>query len=511
MPVGLPVSRILDVNVSLAPQAVPLENFQSLMVIGDTPNVIDTFERFRTYGTLPEVAGDFLTTSPEYLAAKDLFAQVPQPDEVFIGFWAHAATSGRLVGGLLSGTQQAMSAWTSITTGSFRVFLNTVSHDVTGLNFSGATNLNAVAAIIQTALNTALAGTTCVWDATNDRFIITAAGSTGTTSVVSFLTAVGSGVDISAQLLGTAATASWAVAGIAAEAALAAVVIFDGLQQQWYGLTFATGALNAHITDSDHLAIAGYIEASGVGAANPHIYGLTTGESTAILPNNSTDIGSECLAAGYERTFGQYSTTDPYAVTSMYGRLLTVDFTAANSTLDLMWKREPGVTPETNLNTTSANALDAKRYSYYTGYALSGTNTAIITNGTMFGPAYIDEIFNLDALANRIQVDLFNRQYEETTKIPQTDAGMNSLVTTCQGSCDAFVNNGFLAPGVWDGDSFGALQTGQVLSKGYYVFAPKMATQSASDRAARKSTTIQIAGKEAGAINTVKVNIVVDR
>lgn len=634
---GLPISRLIDISIALAPAAIPFENFQSLMLVGDTPGIIDTYERFRTYAGIAEVAGDFPTTTPEYLAALLFFSQVPEPDTLNIGFWAHAATSGRLVGGVLSGTQQAMSNWTSITDGSFRitidggvathgtntgaalttaerlignwnvindgaftVSLNGVAHNVTGLdltgvfflddvativaaalngflagstctwngltnrftitsgttgaastvsylttegtgtdisgmlkartaqgtlvdgvnaggvsnitalNFSAATNLNGVASTIQTALNAAVAGTTCVWDGTNDRFVITSP-TTGTSSTISFLSATGGGTDISAQLLGTSALASWDVDGIAAETAIAAVVALDELPGQWYALNFAAGAANGDISDADHLAIAAYVEASGISSGNPHIYGLTTAESSALILNNTTDIGSECVAAGYERTFGQYSGENPYASVSMFGRLLTVDFQAQNSTLTLMWKVEPGVISEASLSTSAANSLDAKRYNYYANYRLGGSTPAVLTNGMMFGPAFIDEIFNLDAFANQLQTDLFNLMYTTTTKIPQTDYGVHQLVTACNAACDAFVNNGFLAPGVWNSTGFGILERGDTVSKGYYVYAPKVAVQPQADRERRVSPTIQIAGKEAGAIHDVRVSVIINR
>jgi hypothetical protein len=60
---------------------------------------------------------------------------------------------------------------------------------------------------------------------------------------------------------------------------------------------------------------------------------------------------------------------------------------------------------------------------------------------------------------------------------------------------------------VWDGPDVGPLKSGQVLSKGFFVYAAPIAQQSAADRAARKSPTVQIACKLGGAIHTAKVII----
>jgi hypothetical protein len=64
---------------------------------------------------------------------------------------------------------------------------------------------------------------------------------------------------------------------------------------------------------------------------------------------------------------------------------------------------------------------------------------------------------------------------------------------------------------VWNANGFGQLSTGQYLPNGYYVWAPLIATQSVGDRAARKSPTIQIAAKLAGAVQSVNVILNVNR
>ena len=73
------------------------------------------------------------------------------------------------------------------------------------------------------------------------------------------------------------------------------------------------------------------------------------------------------------------------------------------------------------------------------------------------------------------------------------------------------MNNGYLAPGVWNSAGFGALNQGDTLSKGYYVYAPPISSQSTSDRQARKSVPFQVAALEAGAIHSVSLTVNVTR
>jgi len=347
---------------------------------------------------------------------------------------------------------------------------------------------------------------TVVYNAAVDNFTFSS-GSSGTTSSMGFLTSVGSGTDISAQLLGTSTLAQYATSGVAAETAVACVQTLDSMTTYWYGLMFAAGTNNGDIADSDYLAIAPYIESSTASTGNPHIFGLTTSEAGALSSSSTADIGYNLNAAGYTRTFYMYSSQNPYGVAGLYGKLLTVDFSAQSSMITLMWKQLAGFTYET-LTPTQATALNTKRYNYY---ALFNNGVAIVVNGMMASQDFIDEVFGLDGLVNEIQTDLFNLMVTTNTKIPQTDAGMHQLIVTAQNSCQAFVNNGYLAAGTWTSAGIGPVQTGQVLSNGYYVWAAPMALQSAAQRGQRISPTIQILAKEAGALHDIVVSLTVNR
>ena len=361
---GLPVSRLVSVTVNLSPIAASYANFNTLLIMGNS-NVINVTDRIRLYQTLAAVATDFGTSAPEYLASSLYFGQTPQPQTLYIGRWAQAATQGLLLGGPLTATQQLIATWQAVTNGGFKIAINGGAQtNITGLNFSAAANLNAVATIINTALTAATVAAQVTWNSTYNQFTF-ATTATGATAAVAALVPPTAGTDISGTaggfLLGSSTTLSEIVNGIAAESAVASVAILDGVRQQWYGLMFAS----ASIVDSDHLAIAAYIE--GDGPTLPHIYGLTTAEAAAITSNDSTSIGYQLKQLGYNRTFYQYSTQNSYAVASIFGRAFPVNFTANNSTITLMYKQEPGVTPEP-LTASQASALDSNNYNYFTAF-----------------------------------------------------------------------------------------------------------------------------------------------
>lgn len=493
MTTGLPTSRVINVSVTLTPAGASYENINTLLIIGDS-DVIDTQTRLRSYGELEEVAADFGSSAPEYLAATLFFGQTPTPTQLYIGRWARTATAGLLVGAALTTTQQALSNFTTVTAGGFKIAVNGAGSpvSVTGINLSSASSLSAVASLITTALTSATVPATCTWN--GSQFVFTST-TTGTSSNVSFLTPPASGTDISGLLNGTSAAGGYVVAGITAESALAAVQALDALPTFWYALSWASSVMPS---DSDYLAVAAYIQATG------HLQGITTAEATAITSGNTTDIGSMCEAAGYTRTFGQYSTQNPYAAAAIFGDLFTTNLEGSNTMPTVMWKVETGVVPEP-LNSNIANILDAKRYNYYTPF---NNGASILVNGMCFGKAFIDEIYGLDWLQNRVQTDLFNL-LASVPKIPQTDAGVTQLLNCIESSLKVGVTNGLIGPGTWQAGGFGSLSTGQMLPSGYYLYAPKVSTQSPADRASRISPTIQVAVKLSGAVHVpfVLINV----
>jgi len=499
MTIGLPVSSIVAVSVVLTPPPVQFANFNIPLILGDT-DVIDVKQRLRTYTSLSQVGIDFGQASGEYQAAALYFGQTPQPQSLYIGRWAKVATNGLLLGGALTAAQQQMSNWTVITAGQFKVSIDgSAVTNITCGTFAAQTTLNGVASIIQTALRAVATGgftlATCVW---NGSQFIFKSGTTGPSSSVSFLTA-GTANDISTQLKGTSSTAVYTQAGIAAESAVQAVTLFDQqIATSWYGLMFAAGNSNQDIADSDHLQVAAYIE----GAANPHLYAVPTQETTAIVSPDTTSIGAQLHALGYNRSFAQYSSSSPFSAASMLGRMATVNFEGNNTTITLMFKQEPGITAEI-LTATQASALNANNYNYFAAF---NNNTNIIVNGMVASGQFIDTIWGCDWLANEVQTNVYNLLYG-SNKVPQTDAGNHQIATAIEAACQQGVNNGFLAPGVWTAPGFGQLVTGQFLQKGYYVYQPPIATQAQADRAARKSVPFQVAAKLAGAVHSVNISI----
>lgn len=607
----LSVSNLVRVTVNLTPVAAQARSFGHLLIMMDTDG-FDPVERYRFYPNLDAVLIDPNLSEQVIEAATRYFSQSPKPTGCYVGVWARLGTQAFNIGGILSPSQQNLVNWVSITNGSFTVVIDGTSHNITGLDFSGATNLNGVATVIETAL-TGLSGGDAgfLWDslangfyaytktrglgvkatgtvtldtnpanadtltmngvvytfktsatlaadiqiggskegtAANLQLVLAASANSLITvatyatvgnvltvtyktksatgngytmtkssshitlsgavlsgglppSTVGYLTAVGSGTDISAQLKMTSATARELIAAIDAETPAQATAIMANLTSDWYGLMFTDQSTdNGCIPDDDSIDVSDLVE----GLEISRLYGITITDPDAIVASSTTDLAYRMKANGYNKSFCQYSSTGEefsYAVASVFGRMFSVNFAQQNSTITLMYKQEPGITPE-NIDATAALALKNKNCNVFVRY---DNDTALLQYGVVSSGQYLDTIQGADWLQNAIQTACFNVLYTSTTKVPQTNAGVNQLTNAIAGVCGQAVNNGYAAPGVWNGPAFGDLQQGQYLKQGYYIFAESVDNQSESDRQSRIAPPIQVALKLAGAIQTVDV------
>lgn len=267
----------------------------------------------------------------------------------------------------------------------------------------------------------------------------------------------------------------------------------------WYGLHLAVASDPAL---ADVTSVAAAIQAATVS----RIFAYSTSDTEVMNSATTADIAATFKAAGYGRTFIQYSSKSRYAALSAFGRAFTVDFTGSNTTITLKFKQEPGVTYET-LTAPQADALEAKNCNVYVYY---NNDTAILEQGVMCNGDFFDERHGLDWLQNAVQTADYNTMYTSTTKIPQTDKGTTKRIANIELVLQQAVTNGLFAPGKWTGGDIGELTTGDTLTKGYYIYAESVDDQTQADREARKGVPIQVAAKLAGAVHygTVAITVV---
>lgn len=264
----------------------------------------------------------------------------------------------------------------------------------------------------------------------------------------------------------------------------------------WYAAAFAglTGEDTYALTDTQIEAIGDWVM-----AADKKVFGVTTNKADHIEqePTNPFKKLYDKMAS---RVLAIYDKNDPYAVMSLLARGLSVNFAANNSTITLKFKQLPGVTADT-ISLTEAAKCDALGINFYTYY----DDAAMVAEGKTIGKRFFDEIHGLDWFVDAVQKEVFAALYQSPTKVPLTDPGTTRLIDKVEKVGREGGNNGLIAPGVWTGDPFGTLETGDRLDEGFYVWADTVDNLSTSDREARKAPPIQVAIKLAGAIHSADI------
>ncbi len=267
---------------------------------------------------------------------------------------------------------------------------------------------------------------------------------------------------------------------------------------KWYGLAFASD-----LTDVEADEVAALIEA----ASPVRNFGLTTQDENTLNSAGVSDVAYKLANKKYRRTFTIFSSDNPHAAASFYGRAFSVNFMGTNTTITMKFKQLPGVAPE-DLKTSEAKALTSKNCNVFAKY---NNGTAILQEGVMCDGSFFDEIHGLDWLQNHLESALWNLYYTTNTKVSQTPAGINRQCAVLERACEQGLTNGLLGEGQWSGESFGALETGDYLPKAFYVYANSLDDQAQAEREARKAPIFQIATKLAGATHFADVFVSVNR
>lgn len=474
------------------PYALTGMNFSAITNLNGVASVIQTAVRAATSGTQTvvynSVYNNFVLTDsttgtssvigfvqPSTATASAAFSGQPTAADTLV----IAGTTVTFVAGAPTGNQVQIGASLAATLTALASFLN------------ASTDVNLAKAVYNVTGST-LYMVSKATGTVGNAYTLTKVSTAITLSGATF--AGGSANDISAMLAmtQTAGNGAYVAPGLAAETALTAVTLFDAnFGGQAYGLDVLG------VVDADISAIAAYVE----GVAPAHYFGHTTQEGGVLVPGDTADIAYVLKQLLYNHTALQYSSYDPYAVASYLARILTTQWLGSNTAITLMYKLEPGIQAE-NLSTTAAAAASAKNCNVYAALA-NGTNA--IQYGTSCSGQFTDTIIGADWLAGQVQTAVFNAMAGTPYKIPQTDAGMGVLIAAAAAACKQGVVNGYLAPGQWNSAGFGPLNNGDFLPTGFLVWAPPISTQSQAVRQTRAAPVMQIAVKNAGAIQSSNI------
>lgn len=189
-------------------------------------------------------------------------------------------------------------------------------------------------------------------------------------------------------------------------------------------------------------------------------------------------------------------------------RAFAVNYNGSNTTITMNLKDLVGIQADTNINETilaQAAAVGADCFVSLEGLAKVISNPQ---NGM-----YFDQITNQIWFVNTIQRNTFNVLATTRTKVPQTDAGLESIMKAIRNVCVQAVTNGMLAPGEWNSNDYFGTQEDflrNIREFGYYIYHQPVAEQAQSEREQRKAPQFQVAAKEAGAVHSANILIYIE-
>lgn len=467
---SLPLSIIADVTVVTSSPQVAAPSFNTGLIIGTSPVIpsVGPNSRVRKYlaatFSTAMISDGFLITYPEYIATQMYFSQSPQPQAVFIGrqdltgLGTVVPTAGSLGTGYVVG-DSVFPTQPPGTGGVLRVTSVGASGTVTGL----AIIASGTGFVPATALPTTTSG-------------------------------VGVGLEVDITAIG--------------ESALNAAIACRQASAQWYPY-MVTDAVSA-----DHTALAQFTQ-SQIGT----VYLGTTADA-AVLNGTVGNFAKNIYSANSSRTWLQYATTQAglvpnqaYFVASVMGQMMASNTQLVNSSFTEKFSggvplvgvvTEPGLSTTQIANIEGSSTATGPNLNLYMNYAEAFN---VLEQGTMMAPnVFFDQIIGLDILASNIQFSIMNL-LTSVPKVPQTDAGQQLLIQAVEQALAVSANTGFIAPGVWQGQTVLSITPGTALPTGYKVVSPKYSTLTQAQIQLRQAPPIYVALIEAGAVHFVTIAV----
>jgi len=480
---AIEITEFANVSISVSPTGVSGGNFGILGFLTDdtdsATNPIGTAERSRAYTSLAAVAADWPATTEVYKAATAFYAQTPTPTD----FVVLMSFSSNQVATLTGGNRATLAELVANHTGSGNITMTIdgVEAVVTTLDLSGAADYDAVATAVQAALTTA--GATCTVE--NGPYGFTVKGDTaGAAGSITFATGD------AAEDLGLLAYQGVIAQGLDAETVVEGLTATHATGVEFVGLVLNKkwrDVLSGAVGETT-LEVAQWAEAA------KKIFCNTTNDLSVLNSAITTDIASKCKDATLRFTLTTFSKNPAeYPSASVFGRAASVNFSAIGTTITLNLKQMPGISAE-DLTPAEFGVLRSK---YASAVVVIGKSVSAYTDSRMASGSWLDTTHGLLWLENRCETDLFNLLYVNNTKVPFTQAGINTVVGVLQRSLQAAVRNGLAGPGY--------LADGTFLPEGFRVDSVPLADVPAGDLGNRLYAGLSFVMKGAGALHEVDV------
>lgn len=483
------IDRVVSVSLLAALKGLSNANTSALAIITDEVPISPSYGNFGIYFSPDAVAADFGSDSDVYTYAVTIFSQSPNPLSgggflVIIPREQSAAASAATILG--AGPVDL----TKLTATDYKIHL-TIDGGAGADIAIGAIDSSSLAAA-QTSLNSAALTTA------GAAFVLSGSMTAATITLKSATTGSSSALVVDVTTSGTDLALAVGLSGSAHGTATGLESIKDCILRT-YTLAYYFGIiLTVTPTDAELPALAALVQAiDKILFFSEHDTAKIAGIITTLKNSGYTNtralvrVDSEAKALNY--------------AAACAGRALSTDFTGSRTVSTMHLKDLVGIDADPGMTETLLTACQNAGADVYVDFGVP----KVFTSGAN---KYFDEVYIGLAFKLAIRVAGFNYLAQTTTKIPQTEEGMNGLKAAYRAVVKQFVNNGAFAPGAWNGTTFGDPQDfiRNIAENGYYIYSLPIAQQSQSVRASRAAPLVQIACKSAGAIHSSNVFLFIE-
>lgn len=389
---------------------------------------------FATFTNADEVEAYFGSTSEEFKIAAFYFGFVSKtinsPQSIDFSSWVENAVAPVIYGA--ASATASLASLVAITAGKLNLTLGTTTQELTGINFTGAASLAAVAAIVQTAVNAVTTDpqwhtATVAYNAPTGNFVLTG-GVVGVSPVS--VVAASSGVDAGVSL-------GWESINTVFSAGSPAMTLTDTLTASAAASNnFGSFSFIPALVLTQHVEIATWLQTTNVEFI--YLARMAAADATAI---SAALIGFSGVSMTLEGGSGQFPALLPGAV------LGATDYTKQNAVQNYMYQQYSVVAPNVTTDELSAT-YDALRVNYYGQTQTNGKLISFFQRGFLTGGAtaptdigtYANEMWFKSAVA-----DAFFNLLLAVNSVPTNAAGRSMILATLQSVIGTALFNGTIS------------------------------------------------------------------
>lgn len=432
------INRYVDITSGVgAGSAVPEREL--ITRIFTTNNLVPPGVIALEFESTAEVGEYFGFTSEEYDRAIYYFGwiskNITRPKKISFSRWVDTAVAPRIYGEIRT---QTLSAWTSISNGSFKLTISGTTTSFTGVDFTGAASLTAVAALIQTEIRTGsgtmLTAATVTWNSTRSSFDFVGGEAVATTNIL--VESGTTGTSIANQMGWLEGTGLILANGSLAETITETLTTSAELSNNFGSFLFTTAA---------SLSLPEIVDAAVWNNTFPQnvSYMFLVPVTLALANDYYTDlIDYAGTAITIQEADDQYAEMFPGMI------MAATDYNATNSVQNYMYQ-QTALTPSITTDAL-ADTLDTIRINYYGLTQSAGRQLAFYQRGVLMGTITAPQDMNTYAneawLKNAADSAIINLLLA-APQIPANIEGRGQLLGVLQGPISRALNNGTISVG----------------------------------------------------------------